>query len=118
MSPPEPATVRPVWRGRLVVLTGIVLVGLNLRVAVAAVSPILGVVRQDVALAAGVGPLGIGLLYEATGGWDVPIAVLLGLLVVQLATAWRACRPGMLGEPPGRRAAPATDRERVAAGRA
>ncbi len=38
------------WRGRWVVLVGILLVALNLRIAVAAVSPILDVVRQDVAL--------------------------------------------------------------------
>jgi len=38
------------WRGRWIVLAGIVLVGLNLRIAVAAVSPILEAVRADVAL--------------------------------------------------------------------
>lgn len=38
------------WRGRLVVLAGVVLVSLNLRVAVAAVSPILDLVRRDVPL--------------------------------------------------------------------
>ena len=37
-------------RGRWLVLVGIVLVALNLRIAVAAVSPILDVVRRDVAL--------------------------------------------------------------------
>jgi len=34
-------------------------------------------------LLAGLGPLGIGLLHTATGGWTVPIGVLLALLVVQ-----------------------------------
>jgi len=43
------APVAP-WRGRWLVLAGIVLVALNLRIAVAAVSPILGSVRADVAL--------------------------------------------------------------------
>lgn len=38
------------WRGRWVVLAGIVLVALNLRIAVAAVSPILDTVRADVDL--------------------------------------------------------------------
>ncbi|NCT91405.1 MFS transporter [Cellulomonas sp. APG4] len=38
------------WRGRRVVLAGIVLVALNLRIAVGAVSPILADVREDVAL--------------------------------------------------------------------
>ena len=46
------------WRGRLVVLVGVVLVALNLRIAVAAVSPILDAVRQDVELS----PAQVGLL--------------------------------------------------------
>lgn len=46
---PEPVHAAP-WRGRWVVLAGIVLVALNLRIAVAAVSPILDAVREDVAL--------------------------------------------------------------------
>lgn len=41
---------RSPWRGRRVVLAGIVLVALNLRIAVGAVSPILVDVREDVAL--------------------------------------------------------------------
>jgi len=74
---------------------------IGLRSATPAVAVTLSGMVQGVGYAAaGIGPLGIGLLYEATGGWDVPIAVLLGLLVVQLATAWRACRPGVLGTPP------------------
>ena len=47
MSAAAPASP---WRGRWLVLAGIVLVALNLRIAVAAVSPILDVVRRDVAL--------------------------------------------------------------------
>jgi CP family cyanate transporter-like MFS transporter len=51
-SSPVPAgTVAP-WRGRRVVLLGVVLVALNLRIAVASVSPILDLVRADVALSA------------------------------------------------------------------
>ena len=38
------------WPGRVLVLVGVVLVALNLRIAVAAVSPILDAVRVDVAL--------------------------------------------------------------------
>lgn len=45
--PERPATA---WRGRRIVLLGIVLVALNLRIAVGAVSPILDRVREDVAL--------------------------------------------------------------------
>lgn len=53
MSSPAPPTgsVAP-WRGRRVVLLGVVLVALNLRIAVASVSPILDLVRADVALSA------------------------------------------------------------------
>lgn len=43
--------LRP-WRGRFVVLIGVLLVALNLRIAVASVSPILELVRADVALSA------------------------------------------------------------------
>ncbi|WP_407344234.1 MFS transporter [Pengzhenrongella phosphoraccumulans] len=43
------AARRP-WRGRWIALLGIVLVGLNLRIVVGAVSPILAAVRVDVAL--------------------------------------------------------------------
>ena len=45
-----PAAPPQGWRGRWVVLAGIVLVALNLRIAVAAVSPILDTVRADVDL--------------------------------------------------------------------
>jgi MFS transporter, CP family, cyanate transporter len=52
---PAPVTVQPElrpWRGRVVVLVGVLLVALNLRIAVASVSPILDLVRADVALSA------------------------------------------------------------------
>jgi len=49
---------------------------------------------------AGLGPIGIGVLYEATGGWRAPIAVLLGCLAVLLVAAWFACRPTMIGVAP------------------
>lgn len=48
---PDPRALLP-WRGRRVVLLGVVLVALNLRIAVASVSPILDLVRDDVALSA------------------------------------------------------------------
>ncbi|WP_250445655.1 MFS transporter [Actinotalea sp. C106] len=49
--PALPSAPAP-WRGRILVLLGILLVALNLRIAVASVSPILDVVRRDVALTA------------------------------------------------------------------
>jgi CP family cyanate transporter-like MFS transporter len=51
-SPALPAGSVAPWRGRRVVLLGVVLVALNLRIAVASVSPILDLVRDDVALSA------------------------------------------------------------------
>ena len=70
------------WRGRLVVLAGIVLVGLNLRIAVAAVSPIVDVVREDFALSA----TQVGLLgtipvasFAVFGSLATPVARRLGL---------------------------------------
>ncbi|WP_197021611.1 CynX/NimT family MFS transporter [Cellulomonas sp. HZM] len=56
-----------------------------------------GMVQGTGYVIAGVGPVGIGALYEATGGWDAPIVVLLGCLVVLLTAAWFACRPTMIG---------------------
>ncbi len=55
MTVPSPA---PLWRGRALALVTIVLVALNLRTAVAALSPIFDEIGQDVAL----GSIGIGFL--------------------------------------------------------
>lgn len=44
-------------------------------------------------LIAVVGPFGIGALYDATGGWTVPLLVLLILAVPQLLVALVAARP-------------------------
>jgi MFS transporter, CP family, cyanate transporter len=43
-------------------------------------------------LLASTGPLLIGFLHTATGGWDVPLTVLLGVAVLQLITGWLAGR--------------------------
>jgi MFS transporter, CP family, cyanate transporter len=43
-------------------------------------------------LIASTGPLLIGLLHTVTGGWTVPVAVLLGVGVLQLITGWLAGR--------------------------
>ncbi|VTR77570.1 MFS transporter [Cellulomonas hominis] len=51
-SAPVPVRSTAPWRGRRIVLLGVVLVALNLRIAVASVSPILDLVREDVALSA------------------------------------------------------------------
>jgi CP family cyanate transporter-like MFS transporter len=46
------------------------------------------------------GPIGIGLLHQATGSWDAPFVVLLALLVVLLVAGWFACLPTTLGDEP------------------
>ena len=43
-----------------------------------------------------IGPFGIGLIYEATGGWDVPIVFLAALLVPQMVLGLMAARPHYL----------------------
>jgi CP family cyanate transporter-like MFS transporter len=49
---------RPLWRGRVLALVGIVLVAANLRTAVTSLSPIFGEIDGDI----GVGSVGLGLL--------------------------------------------------------
>ena len=43
-------------------------------------------------LIASTGPLLIGVLHTTTGGWSVPVAVLLGIAILQLITGWLAGR--------------------------
>lgn len=43
-------------------------------------------------LIAGVGPILVGTLYEATGGWSLPYLLIFGVLAVQLVTGWYAGR--------------------------
>lgn len=74
--PPAPAP----WRGRLLVLGGVVLLALNLRIAVASVSPILDTVRQDVELT----PPQVGLL------GTIPVAAFAAVGALTPALARRA----------------------------
>src|SRR5215470_6222497 len=53
-------------------------------------------------LAASVGPLEVGLLHTATGSWDIPVALLLVLCAVELATGVLAGRPLTLPAVPPR----------------
>jgi len=74
---------------------------IGLRTATPGLAVVLSGMVQGVGYAiAALGPVGIGLLYDATGSWDAPIGVLLGLLVVLLVAGWRACRPQVLGAAP------------------
>ncbi len=43
-------------------------------------------------LLASTGPLFVGLLHSATGGWAIPVGVLLGIAAVQAVTGWLAGR--------------------------
>jgi CP family cyanate transporter-like MFS transporter len=45
------------------------------------------------------GPLAVGALYDATGGWTAPIGLLLVLLVPQLVGGWYAARPVQIDAP-------------------
>lgn len=49
---------------------------------------------------AALGPLAIGVLHDATGGWSVPLAVLGCLALPELAAALAAARPGFVGGEP------------------
>lgn len=47
---------------------------------------------------AAAGPVAIGMLHEATGGWTMPISVLVGCTVLQLVTGLIAARPGQVDD--------------------
>jgi CP family cyanate transporter-like MFS transporter len=48
-------------------------------------------------LLAGAGPLAFGVLHSVTGGWNVPLTVLLVWLVPETVVALRAARPAQIG---------------------
>jgi CP family cyanate transporter-like MFS transporter len=53
-----------------------------------------GLVQSGGYLLAVVGPLLVGVLHQVSGGWRVPLPVVLGTLVPQLLSGLRAARPG------------------------
>jgi CP family cyanate transporter-like MFS transporter len=53
-----------------------------------------GLVQSGGYLLAVVGPLLVGVLHQVSGGWRVPLLVVLGTLVPQLLSGLRAARPG------------------------
>lgn len=70
---------RTLWRGRLLALAGILFVALNVRTAVAAISPIIGLIQNDIPISG----LGLGVL-----GMLPPIAfAVAGLTAPALARA-------------------------------
>ena len=50
-------------------------------------------------LLATIGPLAVGLLHASTGGWDIPVNLLLVLCVAELAAGWLAARDRVLPLP-------------------
>ena len=69
----------------------------NLRTRTGAGSAALSGFMQGVGyLAACAGPLGFGLLHEATGGWTAPFVMLFVCLIVLGVGAYQACKPRML----------------------
>lgn len=50
---------------------------------------------------AGLGPLAVGLLHDATGGWSASLVLLAGTVGLMLAGAWFACRPGTVEDEVG-----------------
>jgi CP family cyanate transporter-like MFS transporter len=101
---PEPRTL-PLWAGRVVALLGIVLVALTLRMAVAAMSPILGDIRVDIPISnIGVGLLGtLPPILLAASGFIAPrvarsigldAGIVLALLLMTLGHLVRAFAPG------------------------
>lgn len=45
---------------------------------------------------AGIGPLGMGMLYDATGSWTLPLMGLIATMGILVAAAWFICRPIMI----------------------
>jgi CP family cyanate transporter-like MFS transporter len=54
-------------------------------------------------LLAGIGPLGAGILHDATGSWDAALLALTALTVVIAVAGWFVARPVMLEDTLGRR---------------
>ncbi|MEW2357911.1 MFS transporter [Spirillospora sp. NPDC029432] len=76
---------------------------LSLRAATPAVAARLsGMAQTGGYLLAGAGPLAVGVLHDATGGWEVPLGLLLALVVPQLLTGLKVGRPGLVRPVPRR----------------
>ena len=48
---------------------------------------------------AAAGPLGVGFLHRATGGWTIPVLALLGVVGLQFWAGWLAGRARTLPPP-------------------
>jgi MFS transporter, CP family, cyanate transporter len=109
-----PASAPWVWSILLGIGLGafpLVLVLIGLRAATTAGTVALSSLVQGVGyLVAALGPVTIGVLHERTGGWVVPLLVLLGLLVPKFVAGLIAAAPGTVDGPV---AGPDDGRDRV-----
>ncbi|MCE7082253.1 MFS transporter [Streptomyces sp. ST2-7A] len=71
------------------------MIGLRARTS-AGVARLSGFAQSAGYLLAVPGPLAIGALQEAAGGWDIPLLLLAGLMVLQIVAGVRAGRPGVV----------------------
>ncbi|TDD15458.1 MFS transporter, partial [Actinomadura sp. KC06] len=70
---------------------------LNLRAASPSIAAGLsGMAQTGGYLLAGFGPLAVGVLHDATDGWNVPLALLLALVVPEVLFGLLAARPGFV----------------------
>ncbi len=96
------APVRGAWLWAVMVGCGaaifpVVLTLIGLRARTSAGTAALSGFAQSVGyLMAAVGPFGMGLLYDLTGGWTVPLLALTALLVPQLAAGLLVSRPSFI----------------------
>jgi CP family cyanate transporter-like MFS transporter len=95
-----PATLTWLWVvflgiGQLLFPLALVLINLRTRTQEGAVA-LSGFVQGVGYTIAAIGPLGLGLLRELTGGWTWPIALLIGTLVVGAVAGVVLSRPRML----------------------
>lgn len=89
-----PSSTAWIWTGFVGVGMGsfpLALTMLALRTRTAEATAALSAFGQSVGyLIAGMGPLLVGMLYQATGGWTLPYVLMLAVVAVQLFTGWYA----------------------------
>jgi CP family cyanate transporter-like MFS transporter len=76
----------------------IVLIGLRTRTP-SGTARLSGFVQGGGYTIAAVGPLGVGILYGASGSWTVPLVLLLGSTVLQVLAGLLAARSGTVDDP-------------------
>ncbi|WOC11876.1 CynX/NimT family MFS transporter [Gordonia sp. MP11Mi] len=84
------------------------LTAINLRARDSATAANLSTMAQSIGyLIAALGPIVTGLLHSVTGGWTVPILVLIGLMAALSGCGWAAGRPDRIGVDTSARIGPA-----------